>query len=185
VTPLELKRSRAVHKSLTLRLGMLKQRLRKAVIGDDCIALDYTTGRCSLDGDADMSLLPHIIGERIRAKLALSDAERVSQFDACGERLVDQVFDGFLGDAMPIELVPFFNELGAALVGVAKDCVSKKLTPDAAWQIMAATFDEVATRDAITEFALAIGKSGLAGDEVDSEMLDDADAKMLAGSTTL
>jgi hypothetical protein len=169
VTPTELRRCRMVSKSLALRMGLLKSKLRQAVLHDDCIALDYTTGRCSLDGDADMSLLPHIIGERIRAKLALSDAERVGQFDACGERLVDQVFDGFLGDAMPIELVPFFDELGAALVGVAKDCVRKKLTPDAAWKIMASEFDAVATRDAITEFALAIGKSGLAGDEVEHE----------------
>jgi hypothetical protein len=49
-----------VSKSLTLRMGLLKTKLRQAVLHDDCIALDYTTGRCSLDGDADMSLLPHL-----------------------------------------------------------------------------------------------------------------------------
>jgi hypothetical protein len=60
----ELRRSRAVYKSLTVRLTMLKARLRTAVLKDDCLCLDFTSGRCSADGDTDMSTLSHVAFSR-------------------------------------------------------------------------------------------------------------------------
>jgi hypothetical protein len=96
----------------------------------------------------------------------MSDADRLHCFDEIGKTLCARVFDdSFIGGTCKAELEPIMDALGTALFKIAEDCIRQKLKPSIAWGHIAAGFDAVATRDRITEFALAIGKSGLPHDD--------------------
>jgi hypothetical protein len=65
VTPLELKRCRIIYRSLSLRMNIVRTKLRIAVIKDDVLCLDLKGGS-SLDDDT-VAVPAHIVGARIRA----------------------------------------------------------------------------------------------------------------------
>jgi hypothetical protein len=94
VTPTELKRSRMVHKSLTLRLGMVRARLRVQVVKGDVLCLDLKGGH-ALDDDT-VALPAHVIGARIREQCLRSTADKLEGFTRCVDGIGQQVFADFL-----------------------------------------------------------------------------------------
>jgi hypothetical protein len=95
-------RARAVHNSLTLRLRLLKARLRTVVVDQDILGLGCTA-------------------------FMMTDSDRVVAFSHCIKTLVAQVFAGFLKDTAVAEVEMITGSLEMVLARwIANDCIMRQ-----------------------------------------------------------
>jgi hypothetical protein len=148
MTPAELKRCRAVHNALSLRLRLLKARLRTLVVDGDVLGLGCTNV----------------------TSLLMKDDDKIRAFEHCIRLYVSQVFSGFLNDTATAEVERFLCSLETVLVWLATDAIKRHMTPRAAWDAIAGGYDTVTRRDRVTAYALHLVLPKAQDDDDDNEL---------------
>jgi hypothetical protein len=131
VTSEELKHCRTVHRSLALRLDMLKARLRTAVLSDDLLGLGTNY-----------------------LMMGRPKADRVAVFTECLKNQIAQTFDQWLDTSrVQDELDSIIAPMADNVIAVAGDGIARYLKPAEVWTAMSDAFDS-ATKDQIAGFAI-------------------------------
>jgi hypothetical protein len=107
VTEQELKRARAVHRALSVRLYQIKSRLRVFVVEEDCLGL----------------------GGKNFAVLMRTNVEKMRGFRYCFACIATQVLDGFLRNTAKLELAAIFEPMATVLSVCAEHAIKKHMTP--------------------------------------------------------
>jgi hypothetical protein len=131
----QLKRCRAVHQSLTMRIRILKSKLRNLIVTQDILGLG---------GGANISAMMMLDNDKLRA------------LAHCIRLLVAQTFDNFLENTATAELERFFCSLETMVDWLATDAMQRNLTPRAAWDSISGGFDSVTRRDRVTSYAVRV-----------------------------
>jgi hypothetical protein len=95
---------------------------------------------------------------RIKAGSGIGNAiaEMTPGFRRCFETLAAQVFDGFIGNTVDVELAAILAPLSTALVEIAEAALRHRLMPLDAWKAISEAYDGATTRDTITDFVFEV-----------------------------
>jgi hypothetical protein len=150
VTEQELKRCRAVHRALSVRLQQLKARLRTVIVDQDILGLGSSVNVTSL---------------------LMHDDDKIRSFDHCIRLYTAQVFDGFLKDTAVAEVEHIVGALPTVMCWLAEHAIADHLRPLDAWNAIAGGYDTVTRRDRISAFALEVvlPKAQADEDELEAE----------------